>query len=158
MSEQAGDGFVASLRDIVTGRAEPDPVDHLAGLARAGQWLDSLTSKERKECAVSRGFFAYFPDAVALIARHSVRMNEKHNPGQPVHWSRGKSNDHEDCVGRHSLAIAIDPNSLDDGQPHIVCRAWRAMAALQEWAEKQVSVRSVDLGAVIDEAAKRVKR
>jgi hypothetical protein len=105
--------------------------------AAAGSWLDSLTSAERKECAVSRGFMAYFPDAIALVARHSVRMNEKHNPGQPVHWSRGKSNDHDDCIGRHSLAIAVDPDSLDDGQPHMVCRAWRAMAALQEWAEKQ---------------------
>jgi hypothetical protein len=33
--------------------------------------------------------------------------------------------------------VTIDPNSLDDGQPHIVCRAWRALAALQIWAEGQ---------------------
>ena len=102
-----------------------------------GDWLQSLSSAERKECAVSRGIFAYFPDAIALVARHSVRTNEKHNPGQPVHWNREKSSDHEDCIGRHSIAVAVDPNSLDDGQPHIVCRAWRALAALQEWAEKQ---------------------
>ena len=118
-------------------RAVPGVIAKPAPQPGAGGWLEGLTSKERKECAVSRGFFAYFPDAVALVARHSVRMNEKHNPGQPVHWSREKSNDHDDCIGRHSLAIAVDPNSLDDGQPHIVCRAWRAMAALQEWAEKQ---------------------
>lgn len=118
----------------IIAKPQPDPKDESAN---PGAWLEGLTSKERKECAVSRGFFAYFPDAVALVARHSVRMNEKHNPGEPVHWARGKSADHEDCVGRHSIAIAIDPNSLDDGQPHIVCRAWRAMAALQEWAEKQ---------------------
>lgn len=105
--------------------------------AKPGAFIDSLSSKERKEVALSRGLFAYFPDALALIARHSVRSNEKHNPGQPVHWAREKSSDHEDCIGRHSLSIAIDPNSLDDGQPHIVCRAWRALAALQVWAEKQ---------------------
>lgn len=102
-----------------------------------GDWLQSLTSKERKEVAVSRGLFAYFPDALALVARHSVRANEKHNPGEPVHWSRQKSADHEDCIARHSLAVAVDPDSLDDGAPHIICRAWRALAALQEWAEKQ---------------------
>jgi hypothetical protein len=102
-----------------------------------GEFLDSLSNEERKECTVSRGLFAYFPDALALIARHSNRSNEKHNPGQPLHWSRDKSTDHEDCIGRHSLAVAIDPDSLDDGQPHIVCRAWRALAAVQLWAEQQ---------------------
>jgi hypothetical protein len=103
-----------------------------------GDWLNSLTSAERKEVAFSRGFLNYFPDAVALIARHSVRSNEKHNPGRPVHWSRGKSNDHEDCIGRHSIAVAVDPDSLDGDVPHMVCRAWRALAALQEWAEEQM--------------------
>ena len=100
-----------------------------------GAWLASLTSAERKEVAVARGLYAYFPDALALIARHSVRSNEKHNPGEPVHWARGKSNDQEDCIARHSLAVAIDPDSLDGGEPHIICRAWRALAALQLWAE-----------------------
>lgn len=104
---------------------------------KAGDWLQSLSSAERKEVAVSRGLFAYFPDALALVARHSVRSNAKHNPGQPVHWAREKSSDHEDCILRHSIAVAVDPNSLDGGEPHIVCRAWRALAALQEWAEKQ---------------------
>lgn len=105
--------------------------------AKPGAFIDSLTSAERKTVAVSRGLFAYFPDALALIARHSYRSNEKHNPGEPVHWVREKSSDHEDCILRHSLSIAIDPNSLDDGQPHIVCRAWRSLAALQLWAEAQ---------------------
>lgn len=102
-----------------------------------GAWLQSLSSAERKEVAVSRGLFAYFPDALALIARHSHRSNEKHNPGEPLHWSREKSSDHEDCIGRHSIAVAVDPDSLDGGEPHIVCRAWRALAALQLWAEQQ---------------------
>ena len=43
---------------------------------------------------------------------------------------------------RHSTAVAVDPNSLDDGQPHIVCRAWRALAALQLWAEAQVDAQA----------------
>ena len=108
--------------------------------AAAGDWLNSLSSAERKECALFRGFVAYFPDAMALVARHSVRMNEKHNPGEPVHWSRGKSSDHDDCIERHSANISNDPESKDgDGAYHIVCRAWRAMAALQEWAEGKFS-------------------
>ncbi len=112
-------------------KPEPKP----APKYRAGEWLQSLTSAERKDVSVARGLFAYFPDALALIARHSVRSNEKHNPGQPVHWSREKSSDHEDCIGRHSLAVAVDPDSLDGEEPHIICRAWRALAALQLWAE-----------------------
>ncbi len=81
-------------RDEVPGviaKPQPEPT-------KAGDWLQSLSSAERKEAAVSRGLFAYFPDALALVARHSVRANEKHNPGEPVHWNRGKSNDHADCI------------------------------------------------------------
>lgn len=100
-----------------------------------GVWLNSLSSDARKEVAVARGLFAYFPDALALVARHSVRSNEKHNPGQPVHWSREKSSDHEDCIARHSLSVAVNPDALDGDAPHIICRAWRALAALQVWVE-----------------------
>lgn len=108
---------------------------------KPGDWLATLTSAERKEVAVSRGLYTYFPDALALIARHSFRANEKHNPGEPVHWAREKSTDHEDCIARHSLAVAVDQNSLDEeGAFHIVCRAWRSLAALQLWAEKQDGV------------------
>ena len=105
--------------------------------AAPGDWLASLSNEERKQCAIHRGFLAYFPDATAMVARHSVRSNEKHNPGEPVHWSRGKSTDHDDCIARHGAAIAADPTAQDDGQWEIVCRAWRAMAALQEWIERQ---------------------
>lgn len=121
-------------RDIACHICDSKPT---AVTAKPGAFLDSLTSAERKECALSRGLYNYFPDALALIARHSVRSGEKHHPDAPVHWERGKSDDHEDCIGRHSLSIAIDPNSLDDGQPHVICRAWRALAALQLWAEQQ---------------------
>lgn len=102
---------------------------------KPGDWLASLNSAERKECAVHRGLFAYFPDALAAVARHSVRGNEKHNPGEPLHWSRPKSSDQDDCVARHSLAIAADPTALDDGQPEVIARAWRSLAALQLWIE-----------------------
>ena len=102
---------------------------------KPGDWLASLSSAERKEIQIERGLYAYFPDALALVARHSVRSNEKHNPGEPVRWAREKSKDHGDCLARHHLAVATDPSSLDDGQPHIIARAWRALADLQLWAE-----------------------
>lgn len=117
-------------------RARPAPdQEHKPDAGKPGSWLNSLSSSERKECAVSRGLFAYFPDALAYIARHSLRSNEKHNPGEPPHWARDKSPDHEDCIARHSLSVAIDPSSMDGDVPHIACRAWRALAALQLWLE-----------------------
>ena len=88
---------------------------------------------------MSRGLFGYFPDALAAISRHSFRMNEKHNPGEPVHWSRDKSKDHPDCELRHALAIAVNPDATDDGQPEMVCKAWRALAELQVWIEGKVA-------------------
>lgn len=112
--------------------------DVSSSTSKPGDWLNGLSSAERKECAVARGVFAYFPDAIALVARHSVRMNEKHNPGQSVHWSRDKSTDHEDCKARHLIATAINPDVRDaDGAYEKVCKAWRALADLQIWIEQK---------------------
>src|SRR5688572_27441932 len=121
--ECATDGCVDWLPTWLPTRPPCPPVgEHAPKQANKplpGEWLAKLSSAERKEVAVARGLYAYFPDALALVARHSVRSNEKHNPGQPPHWSREKSNDHEDCIARHSLAVAVDPDSLDGGEPHV---------------------------------------
>lgn len=85
-------------------------------------------SKARKEAPIFSGFIQYFPAAMAEVARLSYAANEKHNPGQPLHWSRPKSDDHADCLLRHQVdAGTID----DDGFLHDVKVAWRAMAQLQ---------------------------
>lgn len=106
--------------------------------AKPGEWLASLTSAERKECPVARGFFAFFPDAIALVARHSKRMNDKHSPGDYITWNRAASKDEADAGGRHAIATAVDPNAVDgDGAYEMVCKAWRAMADLQKWIEKR---------------------
>ena len=115
---------------------KPMPPESPASNATPGAWLASLNSAQRKEAAVALGFMAYFPDAMALVARHSVRMNEKHNPGERVHWARGKSTDQSDCEARHLIATTVDPDARDaDGAYEMVCKAWRAMADLQLWAE-----------------------
>ena len=92
-----------------------------------GDWLQSLNSAERKEIAIYRGLFSYFPDALAAVARHSVRSNEKHNPGTEPHWAREKSKDHKDCIARHLIGVG----GFDEGQRHSVGLAWRALANLQ---------------------------
>jgi hypothetical protein len=85
-------------------------------------------SEERKDVPVFSGCLAYFPEALAEVARLSQAGNDKHNPGQPLHWSRGKSNDHLDCLTRHLLEAGVVDT---DGFYHDVKVAWRALANLQ---------------------------
>lgn len=83
---------------------------------------------ERKEVPICTGVLDYFPDALAWVARCSKAGNDQHNPGQPLHWSKGKSMDHADCLVRHLL----ERGTIDtDGIPHSVKVAWRALALLQ---------------------------
>ena len=88
-------------------------------------------SKKRKEIPLARGCLDYFPDALAAVAELSYIANEKHNPGEPMHWSKDKSTDHADCVARH----LIERGKWDkvDGKPvrHSTQMAWRALAVLQ---------------------------
>jgi len=88
----------------------------------------------RKQIPIYSGFIKYFPMAMAEVARLSLYANEKHNPGLPLHWSKGKSNDHLDALTRHlSECGTVD----DDGFDHDVKVAWRAMANLQTILEKR---------------------
>lgn len=84
--------------------------------------------KVRKEQPIARGVLAYFPRAIAAVANVSFVGNEQHNPGQPMHWAKGKSNDHADCLVRH----VIEAGTIDeDGLRHSAKAAWRALALLE---------------------------
>lgn len=86
-------------------------------------------SAERKGTPITTGVFDYFPLAMAAVARISKKGNDKHNPGQPLHWARNKSTDHADCIPRHLIDRGtIDP---DSGELHEACLAWRALAMLE---------------------------
>jgi hypothetical protein len=83
---------------------------------------------ERKEMPIARGVLGYFPDAIAEVAHVSFVGNQQHNPGQPMHWAKGKSTDHADCLVRH----LIEAGTIDtDGLRHSAKVAWRALALLQ---------------------------
>jgi hypothetical protein len=89
----------------------------------------SVDSQERKDTPIYSGVLAYFPRALAYIAKVSKAGNDKHNPGQPLHWSKDKSNDHADCVARHLIENGeTDP---EDGLRHSGKLAWRALALLE---------------------------
>ena len=85
-------------------------------------------AKERKKYPIYSGVLKYFPDAIAAVARVSYEGNQQHNPGQPLHWAREKSNDHEDCALRHIMGLGTTDT---DGQPHAAKLVWRALAILQ---------------------------
>lgn len=89
-------------------------------------------SADRKKIPVGTGVLDYFSSALAAVARVSHAGNEQHNPGQPLHWARGKSNDHADTMIRHFLERGTDDV---DGMPHSAKMAWRALAILQQELE-----------------------
>jgi hypothetical protein len=90
-------------------------------------------SQDRKDIPLYSGLIRYFPDALARVAAVSKKGNDKHNPGQPLHWSCEKSNDHVDCIARHLWELdGIDPTT---GEPHWAALAWRALAYGQLWCE-----------------------
>lgn len=91
--------------------------------------LFPVDSASRKNIPVTTGVFDYFPAALAAVAAVSKAGNDKHNPGQPLHWARGKSTDQADAIGRHLLERGgIDP---DTGMRYSAQLAWRALALLQ---------------------------
>lgn len=99
------------------------------GLKPVNAPLLPTDSKTRKEMPIYRGVVAYFPRALGAIAHLSFQSNEKHNPGEPLHWSKNKSSDHLDCIMRHLIENGtVDP---DDGFLHDIKLAWRALANLE---------------------------
>lgn len=111
-----------------------------------------IDSAERKEYPLLRGFFNYFPAAIAKVANLSMRANQKHNAGQPMHHARSKSTDHGDCILRHTMDAedlkawllrcdgGVDASVYEARAgayiEELTQRAWRSLAELQEACEK----------------------
>jgi hypothetical protein len=88
-----------------------------------------VDSKARKNLPVATGVVDYFPDALVAIAELSRIGNDKHNPGKPLHWARGKGGNNADELMRHFIERGTVDQ--DDGVRHSVKVAWRALALLQ---------------------------
>jgi hypothetical protein len=93
-------------------------------------------SEARKEIPLFSGVLNYFPLACAAVARLSKKGNDKHNPGQPLHWAREKSTDHLDCIARH--LVDVHTKNADGEYEDATAMAWRALAVLQELEEKRL--------------------
>lgn len=103
-------------------------------LAKGNASALTTDSDARKDIPLARGLLDYFAAALVEVAKLSKIGNDKHNPGEELHWARGKSMDHADCIMRHLM----DRGTLDtDGLSHSVKVAWRALALLQEELEAQ---------------------
>ena len=107
-------------------------------------------SELRKKIPIMTGFIDYFPLAIAYGAMISYLGNQKHNPGEPLHWSREKSADHVDCIGRH----LIDRKQEDGGVLEAGQVFWRAGAQLQLLLE-HLQAKGVDIWAPIRTEAVR---
>lgn len=119
---------------IVGGTALPRPSTNLMQGDRRGLPTDS---QQRKGMPIVRGCLDYFPDALLAVAEMSRIANEKHNPGQPMHWSKGKSDDHADCAVRHLMERGNWDTTMSEPVRHSTAAAWRALANLQTEIERE---------------------
>lgn len=105
------------------------------------RYIDTLSSKERKQYPMCTGLLDYFPDALAVVAHLSWLANEKHNPGEPLHHARSKSTDQEDCAVRHMVTRDSEDVYYVDGLvyrvPHWASAAWRLLAYGQQEMERK---------------------
>jgi hypothetical protein len=127
-----GIGSDTLVQDI----ANFDPTFNKPNYTFSQNELRGYNSEERKAVPIHAFMTGYFPDALWALARLSKKANDKHNPGEPMHWARGKSTDQLECAQRHLFTpFEIDPETE---QPELAAVAWRALAELQLYEEKRL--------------------
>lgn len=98
--------------------------------------------KARKSLPMYTFLTQYFPDAIIELVKVSVAGNVQHNPGQPMHWARGKSTDQMETAIRHIFDHGMGSTYDDeppevlaaigtDGTMHLAKAAWRLLAEIQ---------------------------
>lgn len=130
----------ASSGEILSGtwNTNPPEMERSRGIGGAPNRASTLPTEPalRKTYPIATGVLDYFPDALVAIAHISHAGNEQHNPGQPLHWARGKSADEADTMIRHFLQRGSRDS---DGLRHTAKMAWRALALLQKEIENEGS-------------------
>lgn len=104
--------------------------------AKPRQRLIEADGATRKTYPMASGLLDYFPDALAEVAKLSYLAKEKHNPGEPMHHARSKSNDHADCIVRH----LVGRGGFDGETRESTALAWRSLALLQEELEQEFNL------------------
>jgi len=90
--------------------------------------LAEMTDAERKALPIFTGVFEYFLDALLEVAAVSKAGNDQHNPGQPLHWAKEKSQDQLNTALRHAAQHGTRDT---DGRRHMGKACWRMLAELQ---------------------------
>lgn len=86
---------------------------------------------ERKTLQLYTFMFEYFPRAWLEVVRIARIGNQQHNPGEPLHWARGKSTDQMNALMNHLFDYGLGEKADTDGGKHLAKLIWRAMAQLQ---------------------------
>ena len=90
-----------------------------------------IDAANRKAVPLVTGCLDYFPDALRSVAELSRAGNDQHNPGQPLHWARGKSTDQMNTALRHMMDHGLGNPKDTDGTWHLAKAIWRLCAELQ---------------------------
>ncbi len=104
--------------------------------------------KARKATPIWSGVVMYFPDALAAIAEVSRIGNDQHNPGEPLHWARGKSMDQMNTSLRHQIDHGQGVRYDKDGARHLAKACWRLLAELQLDIEAEQAGQAAQPGVV----------
>ena len=127
--QTAGDGESEDTQGAIgTLQAEYDRKRHEEFVAAERRKREAAA---RKALPVWSGVMMYFPLVWAEIAKVSKLGNDQHNPGQPLHWSRTKSDDHLDSAMRHLLDYGQGKQLDTDGAYHLAKAIWRVCAQLE---------------------------
>lgn len=89
-----------------------------------------VDDQARKDLPIFDGVLMYFPNAMAAVAEVSRLGNAQHNPGERLHWARGKSTDQYNTALRHLMDHRMGKRYNGKGR-HLANAAWRILAALQ---------------------------
>lgn len=119
-------------------------------------------NKGRKAIPLYAFLTGYFPDAIVELVRVAVAGNEQHNPGEPLHWARGKSMDQLNTAMRHlfdhgqgatydtepdAVLAAIDFEGRGYRTMHLAKAAWRLLAEIQLLCEARAALDLMSLDA-----------
>lgn len=96
----------------------------------------------RKGQPVTTGVLNYFPNAIKAVAECSLAGNKQHNLGNALNWDMSKSTDEPDAMVRHLMDHFIEPVD-DDGIPHVVKVAWRALALCERYLQAENGAKSM---------------
>lgn len=111
--------------------------------------------KARKDLPLFTFLTEYFPDAIVELVKVSVAGNVQHNPGEKMHWARGKSMDQMNTAMRHifdhGMGHVYDeepPEVLacigEDGTMHLAKAAWRLLAEIQLICEARERMKAIE--------------